>query len=663
MLESDKTMIELNGLNKTYRMGDTVFNALQDIHLKIEKGEFVAIMGPSGSGKSTLMHLLGLLDVPSSGSYKLFGQEISNLDEDRLAALRGEKIGFIFQQFNLLSRTSAEQNVGLPTIYTIGKHFSSRAIALLKQVGLGHRTQHKPNELSGGQQQRVAIARSLINAPQLILADEPTGALDSQSEKEVMGILTSLHMQGITVVIVTHEPDIAKCVKRVIRVRDGKIQSDELNPDFQPMYLPDEQAEKAPPLPAAATGLMRWLTQFLAYTSQALRSLLANKTRSALSMLGILIGVASVIAMLALGAGATKSMEDQLASLGSNLLSLRQGSSKMGGVNLGNGGTSRISLADASAIASLSDVKASTPNVQGKGQVVYQDKNWYTNITGTTTHYQQIRSAVPIFGRFFTEEETRSRARVAVIGKTVAIQLFEDKSPIGEDIKINRVMFQVIGVLPEKGASNFGDQDDVIVIPILTAMKRLLGKEYVDNVDIQASDASLTSKLETDVRTLMNMRHHIKSEQEDDAFSIRNMAEIQQALGSMSKLMSILLAAIASISLLVGGIGIMNIMLVSVAERTREIGLRKAVGASSNSVLSQFLVESIIISLLGGVFGIILGLVMALLISKFAGWTVIVTPSSIGLSAAFSAIIGVVFGLWPARTAAKLNPIDALRHE
>ncbi len=654
-------MIEVTNITKTYTMGDIEFHALKGVSLKIDQGEFVAIMGPSGSGKSTLMHLLGLLDVPTSGSYKLEGKEILTLGESELARLRGETIGFVFQQFNLLSRTSAEQNVGLPMIYSVGRPNLARAQTLLRQVGLGERLSHKPSELSGGQQQRVAIARALVNGPRVILADEPTGALDSQSKNEVMEILASLNQQGITVVIVTHEPEVAQHVHRIIRVRDGQIQSDDINPNFKP--LPSRAKVAIPELPARTESISRLTTEVLAYTNQALRALVANKTRSALSMLGILIGVASVIAMLAIGAGATKAMEQQLSILGSNLLTLRQGSLRSGGVRLGAGGTSRISVLDAQAIMQLDGIEAISPNVQGRIQAIHRDRNWNTSLTGVVPAYQIVRAATPTIGRFFTEEENLSRARVALIGKTVSTQLFGDKSPLGEDIKINRVTFQVIGLLPEKGAGNFGDQDDVIIVPLNTAMKRLLGKDYVDNIDIKAKDAEHTSILEYEIRELMNKRHRIKETDESDAFQIRNMAEIKETLSSVNRMMSMLLAAIASISLLVGGIGIMNIMLVSVAERTREIGLRKAVGGSSNSIMTQFLVESVVISLLGGTCGILLGILMSLIVTQTAGWSVIVTPSSILISAAFSVGIGVIFGLWPARTAARLHPIEALRHE
>jgi macrolide transport system ATP-binding/permease protein len=663
-------VIEIKNIFKTYRMGDNVLNALDDVSLTIEAGEFVAIMGPSGSGKSTLMNVLGLLDAPTSGSYRLDGDEISQLSEDEKANLRSRRIGFIFQQFNLLARTSAELNVGLPLIYDVGRHDRERALALLRQVGMGERSQHSPSELSGGQQQRVAIARALVNAPQILFADEPTGSLDSASEREVLILLQRLNEAGITVIIVTHEPEIASHVKRIIRMRDGKIQSDEINRAFvsvisgTPGGAPKSADFAMDVIKTRPVGsAFKLVNQVSAYVRQALRSLIANKVRSVLSMLGILIGVAAVIAMIALGKGASKSMEAQLSSLGSNLLTLRTGSLRAGGVAMGVGTTSRLTLSDLEEIRRLSGVQFASANVNGRVQVAAESRNWNTSVVGTTTAYQKIKSNTAGVGRFFTDAEDRARARVAVLGKTVATELFGDRNPVGESIKVNRIVFQVVGILGEKGASGFGDQDDIVVVPINTAMRRLLGKQYVDSIDIQVTDMPRMDDVESAVKTLINERHRIREEYSDTAFSIRNMAEIQEALSSVSRVMAMLLAVIASISLLVGGIGIMNIMLVTVTERTREIGLRKAVGATRTSIMTQFLVESMCISLVGGAIGIGVGVGLAQALSYFAGWSVLVTWDSVLLSAGFSVGIGIAFGLWPARAASRLHPIEALRHE
>ncbi|MFH1723992.1 MAG: ABC transporter permease [Elusimicrobiota bacterium] len=658
-------MIEIRDVHKTYQMGQVTVHALRGVSLTVREGEFVAIMGPSGSGKSTLMHILGLLDVPDKGSYNLFGREVSALSEDELAALRGRTLGFIFQQFNLLPRTSSFENVSLPLLYCGNGHDPRRAARLLENVGLGDRLDHKPNELSGGQQQRVAVARALINEPRVIFADEPTGNLDSKSGKEILGLLGQLNAQGITVVIVTHDPEIAKQARRIIRMHDGKIQSDEPSGDQGPERAPRAETDGGAPAPASRsrTSLAGSAKEFLEHFRHATRALLANKVRTALSMLGILIGVAAVVAMLALGTGAQRSIEQRLASMGSNLLNLRPGSRRSGGVAMESGSVTRLTPEDARAIAEIAGVRRVCPSVSGRGQIVYGNMNWSTSLEGVMPEYAAMRASEPEIGRFFTAEENLNRARVAVLGLTVARELFEGKSPIGEFIKINRISFQVVGVLPEKGSAGHRDRDDTVAIPLLTAMRRVLGKKYVDSIDIEAASAEQLEPVQTAVQQLVIRRHRVPPARQEDAFRIRNMAEIQEMITSTSKTMSALLASIAAISLLVGGIGIMNIMLVSVTERTREIGLRKAVGASRNDILSQFLIEAVVISIAGGLAGILLGWSITMAMAKIAGWAAAISPASVALAVAFSAGVGIVFGLWPARKAAALHPIDALRYE
>ena len=652
------SVIELKNVQKTYRMGGSTVYALRDVSLTIQPGEFVAIMGPSGSGKSTLMHVLGLLDVPDSGSYLLNGREVANLSEDELAVLRREAIGFIFQQFNLLPRMSALENVSLPLLYSQRRRESEKTKSLLERVGLGARMLHKPNELSGGQQQRVAIARAMINNPSIILADEPTGNLDSASQKEILEALTILNRQGITVIIVTHEEEIARQVRRLIRIRDGVIQSDELQAGEKP-------ATSAASATLGSTPTDRFrLGEIWDHLQQGFKTLNANKVRTALSMLGILIGVGAVVAMLALGQGAQKAIEQQLSSLGSNLLMLRPGATFVGGVAQEVGATTRLTLEDVAALKEqIPAVKDASPTVSGRGQLTYLDKNWNTQVIGVGPSYARMRAAEPPIGRFFSEEENRKRSRVAVIGLTVVRELFAGQNPIGEMIKINKVSFQVIGVLPEKGATTFRDQDDIVVIPVMTAMHRLMGKDYVDYIDIEAASASEIDAVQKAAMKLMYSRHRVPLSQQQEAFQIRNMADIQAALSGTSRTMSLLLAAIAAISLVVGGIGIMNIMLVSVTERTREIGLRKAVGARRRDILSQFLTEAVVISAVGGILGIALGWLATQIMSGLAGWATSISPAAVLLAVLFSGSVGIIFGIYPARKAALLNPIDALRYE
>ena len=649
-------MIELNNITKTYKMGDNIVHALRGVSLKIEDGDFVAIMGPSGSGKSTMTNILGLLDVPSSGSYKFNDREVSQLSEDELAILRREEIGFIFQQFNLLPRMSALENVALPLLYSAGKMTFDFASELLARVGLGKRVDHKPNELSGGQQQRVAIARSLINKPKMILADEPTGNLDSHSEKEIISILKELNAQGITVVIITHEEEVGQQAKRLIRLRDGVIQSDERLEKFQEIAAPKIEAKNH--------QLDLTWQEIQEYFRQGFRTLVANKVRTSLSMLGILIGVAAVVATLAIGNGAQKAIEKQLASLGSNLIVLRPGAIRVGGVAQDAGLTTRLTFEDLQTLQEeVEEIKEISPSVNGRGQVVYRNKNWSSQIIGAGPLYERIRAASPIAGRFFSDEEVTKRARVALIGTTVMRELFGEENPIGEMIKINKVNFQVIGILPQKGTNGWQDQDDVIVIPITTAMRRLLGKNYIDSFDIEARDAQSVDEMQQKILDLMYSKKRVPISQRKDAFQIRNMSNIKETLSESSRTMSILLSSIAAISLLVGGIGIMNIMLVSVTERTKEIGLRKAVGARKRDILMQFLAESVVVSVVGGFAGILLGISGAKILSFFAGWETVVSLGSIFLAFFFSVFIGLIFGIYPAKKAAKLAPIEALRYE
>lgn len=657
-MEESAKMLEVKNVRKSYQMGETTVHALNDVSLTIDDGDFVAIMGPSGSGKSTLMHLLGLLDVPTEGSYRINGREVANLGENDLAVLRRSEIGFIFQQFNLLPRQTAVENVAMPELYSQATIEYDYAKELLTSVGLGTRLEHKTNELSGGQQQRVAIARSLINRPRVILADEPTGNLDSQSEKEIMAILKKLNSEGITVIVVTHEDEIGSQAKRRIRMRDGVIQSDERLDSAPHFVLPASPTTTAVPQTIG-------LRQALEHLNQGFKTLASNKIRTGLSMLGILIGVAAVVAMLAIGTGAQEAIKGQLSSLGSNLLVLRAGNARgPGGVAQESGARIRIGIDDATVIGTdIKDVKSVAPSVSGRAQVTYGSKNWNTQVLGTAPAYETMHSSTPQTGRFFTDEENQKRARVAVIGTTIVRELFGSQSPIGENIKINRVNFQVVGVLPAKGASGFRDQDDTILVPVLTGMYRLMGKTAVDSIEIEMKSGADMDAAQDNLVAIMEKRHKVAASQGTESFNVFNMAEIQAAVSSSGKTMSMLLASIAAISLLVGGVGIMNIMLVSVTERTREIGLRKAVGARPADIMFQFLIESVVVSAIGGGLGIVVGWLITVAVSSALGWATTVSMSSVLLSFFFSAGVGVVFGIYPAKKASNLNPIEALRYD
>jgi macrolide transport system ATP-binding/permease protein len=712
-------VIEIRNLTKTYHLGDVDVHALNGVNLTIQHGEFVAVMGASGSGKSTLMNMLGCLDLPTSGNYLLGGEDVAQLDETELAAIRSRQIGFIFQSFNLLARTSARENVELPLFYSTRTDADrERASELLRLVGLTGREQNLPNQLSGGQQQRVAIARALVNQPLILLADEPTGNLDSTNSAEIMEFIRHLNRdQGITVIVVTHDPDVAAYADRVVTFKDGVILSDTRKP-AAPALAAAAVAAPGNGAPAVRESgpvaiALRFGTMALGAAARALRR---NKMRAVLTMLGIFIGVAAVIAMVAIGDGARFAVEQQIASLGTNLLVVLPGATTSNGVRIGYGSRSTLTVADAEAIRKCSGVALVSYMDRQNAQVINGNKNWGTSINGTTSSYLSVRDWPVAQGRGFTDTEERNAANVCLLGNTVALNLFgEDSDPIGATIRVKGFPLRVVGVLSIKGQSNFGqDQDDVVLLPFVTAERKVLGTSQVSfavssattgstnvvlnpyvsvpvtNANsamyqsgtaiispfgsplkisgvvnvlfVKAKSGDLVDVAMDQVQKTLHERHRIPAGQDDD-FTVRSLNEIAEASESATRVMTLLLAAVASISLLVGGIGIMNIMLVSVTERTREIGIRMAIGARRVQVMLQFLIEAVLLSVLGGVAGILLGVVTSKTISALAGWPTLISPVAIAGGFIFSAAVGVFFGYYPARKASMLNPIDALRYE
>lgn len=679
---ASSALIQVSRLEKVYRPpgaegeGSEV-RALAGVDLTIRRGEFVAIMGPSGSGKSTLMQLLGLLDRPSGGTYILDGVDVSRLSDDELADLRSEKIGFIFQFFNLLPRTSCIDNVSLPMLYSGADRPRERAIELLQQVGLGERLDHKPHQLSGGQQQRVAIARSLANQPQLLFADEPTGNLSTEMTDEVLRLLENLNEQGVTIVLVTHETEVAQRARRLISVRDGRIERDEYlrEPVAAGLLQADLAASSVPlrneplqnePLDENSERTSRSSDRLRESIRMALVALSLNKLRTALATLGVVIGIASVVTMVAIGEGARRAISEQLSSLGTNLLSVRPINPR---TSKGIAGDSfrKFTFEDLDAVKSLQlrvpGIKSVDANVFGSAVVARENKNAMTDLMGANPEVRDMQSYAPVLGRFFTEEENRNRARVVLLGQTVVRNLFgEDQNPVGATIKINRIDFTVIGVLPAKGATAYKDRDDQIILPLHTAMQRVLGKRMFHVITVEMTGQEQAPVVTAELASLLREKRKLAKDQPDD-FEIRNMNEIQKIYKQTTGIISSMLAAIATVSLLVGGIGIMNVMLVAVKERTREVGLRKAIGARGRDILSQFLVESALIGLLGGGLGILLGCSLSIGISSAFGWPTVISVGAVAIAFVFSLLVGVFFGLWPARQASELSPIEALRYE
>ena len=652
-------LIELEDLTKVYDLGEQKIHALRGISLNVYPGEIVVLMGPSGSGKSTLMNVLGCLDKPTSGHYRFLDREVADLSQDEMAFLRNHEIGFVFQNYNLLARTTAAENVELPMLYDGAdpRLRRSKAREILGRVGLADRLDHQPTKLSGGQQQRVAIARALLNEPRLILADEPTGNLDSKTGAEILNLFKSLNQErGITVVLVTHDPGVASIGHRVIHFKDGIVEREEKNGARPSVSASSEKARPTKNRSLAA--------DFSANVGIAVNALKVNKMRSSLTMLGVVIGVAAVIAMVAIGEGTKQRIAKQMSRLGSNRLTVYSGAGRRGGRSRGAQSVNTLKAADARAILeNVPGVLKVAPTVRGRAQTVYGNKNWLPSFSGVTPGFLEILGWQIALGRPFTREDVQSNAKVAIIGETVRKELFGERSPLGETIRVKRIPFEVIGVIKERGTSSWvGDLDDIILVPFKVAQRRLLGIHHVHSVEMGIAGREIASQVIADATKLIRQRHRITPAKGDD-FRIRNRQEIIDAAKEASSTMSYLLAGIALVALLVGGIGIMNIMLVSVKERTREIGLRLAVGARRRDIRRQFLAEAIALSLLGGALGIVVGIGASRALSYFGEWDTLISAGAILLAFGFSAAIGIFFGYHPASQAAKLDPIEALRYE
>ena len=653
-------LIELKNIRKSYGGGDSPqVDVLRGIDLSIHAGEFVAIVGASGSGKSTLMNILGCLDRPTAGDYLFAGENVAHLDGDALAWLRREAFGFVFQGYHLIPSGSAQENVEMPAIYAgiSATERHARAKALLTRLGLADRTANRPHQLSGGQQQRVSIARALMNGGHIILADEPTGALDSHSGAEVMILLDELASQGHVVILITHDREVAARANRIIEIRDGLIISDSANdPSYVPAIANSDALQAVDLRQRLADGAEHngaWKAELVDAVQAAWRVMWINKFRTALTLLGIIIGVASVVVMLAVGEGSKRQVMAQMGAFGSNIIYL-SGSSPNPRTPLGI-----VTLNDVAALAALPQVKRIMPVNGSDAGIRFGNLDYLAYVGGNDINFPDIFNWPVVEGSYFTEADERAGATVAVIGHRIREKLFKDvPTPIGQYILIENVPFQVIGVLAEKGSSSGNkDSDDRVAIPYTAASVRLFGSYNPEYVVIAAADARKVHEAEVAIDALMQKLHNGKRD-----YQLTNNAAMIQAEARTQNTLSLMLGSIAAISLLVGGIGVMNIMLMTVRERTREIGIRMATGARQRDILRQFLTEAVMLSVVGGLFGIALALLVGgvLVLAEVA-----VQFSLVAVLGAFGCalVTGVIFGFMPARKAARLDPVKALTSE
>jgi macrolide transport system ATP-binding/permease protein len=643
-------LLELHDVSRTYTSGGEPLTVLTGVSLTIQSGEFIAIMGASGSGKSTLMNIIGCLDKPSHGAYCIRGVDVASFSGDALAALRRDTFGFIFQRYNLMSDLSAVENAEVPAVYCgmAKPERAAHASGLLRELGLADRLEHYPSQLSGGQQQRVSIARALMNGGPVILADEPTGALDSQGGKEVMAILVKLHSQGHTIILVTHDSDIAAYAHRIVRIKDGRITSDEQQQSGEAGHEAklSERAKDAKPDVAVLGEALK----------MALRSLVHNRLRTALTMLGIIIGVASVVALMAIGNGAKQDVLERIQAMGTDLLTIERGPPA---VRASGQIVTSFLPEDLPFIMSVPGVAMAIPETELSSLIRFGDQDLTITAVGTGEDFPLVHDWPPQSGVFFSAEHVGRYAQVVAFGQTVAKNLFPaGTNPLGQYVLIGNAPFLVIGVLSSKGSTARGDDlDNSVWLPYTTAGARIFGQRYFRHIIVRVKPGADMSAVQAGLHTLLVNRHG----KED--FNIRNMADTIETANETQNTLTYLLAAIAVISLVVGGIGVMNIMLVSVTERTREIGIRMAIGARNFDVLFQFLTEALMVCFIGGLAGVVVGIGGGLATSAIAGWRVIFTVGPILLAFACAFLTGIVFGYLPARKAAQLDPIEALARD
>ncbi|WP_368161824.1 MacB family efflux pump subunit [Aeromonas sp. R5-3] len=644
-------LLQLSGIRRHFGDGERRVEVLKGIDLTIARGEMVAIVGASGSGKSTLLNILGCLDQPSEGDYRVAGRETSRLAADALATLRREHFGFIFQRYHLLGDLSARDNVALPALYAglAGDARKARAESLLQRLGLGSRLDYKPSQLSGGQQQRVSIARALINGGQVILADEPTGALDSQSGAEVLGILNGLHREGHTLVIVTHDMAIAEQAERIIELKDGEVVADRRHEPAQP--LPAHIASRVGE--GARGGLAGRLG---AAFKMALLAMQAQRMRTFLTMLGIIIGIAAVVSVVALGRGSQQQVLANINAMGTSTLEIFPGS---GFGDRRAEAVQTLRVEDAEALAGLGYVHSVTPSLATSVTLRRGSQAVLGSVNGVGEQFFQVRGYRLLQGMLFDATSVADMAQEVVIDENSLARLFAaGESPLGQVILLGSLPCRVIGVVA-RNQSGFGSDENLNVwIPHTTAMTRMLGQSHLRSISVRVQDEVALAAAEDGITRLLRERHGSQD------FFVLNTDSIRQAITSTNATLTLLIAMIALISLVVGGIGVMNIMLVSVSERTREIGVRMAVGARTGDILQQFLIEAVLVCLLGGAAGVLLSLLVGVLFEHFSSQFSLSYSLDAVLMAFFcSSLIGVLFGFFPARRAARMDPIHALERE
>ncbi|MDX1787600.1 MAG: MacB family efflux pump subunit, partial [Psychrobacter sp.] len=608
---TDTPLMEVKGLIREFKAGEQTIRVLHDINLTINQGEMVAIIGQSGSGKSTLMNILGCLDQATAGDYKIFGQSVSRLDADELAKLRREHFGFIFQRYHLLGDINARDNVSVPAVYAgmDGQARSERAEKLLSDLGLADKVNNRPSQLSGGQQQRVSIARALMNGGDIILADEPTGALDSKSGEDVVQILKDLNAQGHTIIMVTHDPSLAAQAERVIEIKDGYIIADYKYEDYQ-------QAEAQPAAMIdkhRKSAFSSFIDRLFEAFKMSLLAMRAHKMRTLLTMLGIIIGIASVVSVVGLGKGSQAQILSNISSLGTNTITVTDGYPY--GDPRRQYNDDNLTPQDAQAVADQPYVVSVSPQLNSNMNVRYRNIQEAASISGVGKDYLDVSGEKLALGQGFDEQSILRRTQDIIIDDNANKTFFPDNAnPIGEVLLIGSVPGRVIGVLePNDGGFRRSVDSPTLYMPYTTMMSRLIGSAYIESFVALIDNNISSAAAESAIAELMTSRHGT------DDFRIRNSDSIRQTIESTTAAMTLLISSIAIISLIVGGIGVMNIMLVSVTERTNEIGVRMAVGARQSDIMQQFLIEAVLVCILGGLLGIGLAFAIGELINRVGG--------------------------------------------